>query len=252
MNLLIVDDEPLEREVLTRIITEGEFTGARCFEAHNGAVAVEVARQHVIDLAILDMKMPVMDGLTAAKQIRVERPDCRVIFLTAYEEERYAEQELRELDAKAYLLKPAHPKEVARTLREFFPARTHPRTESTEVHPIRRIKEYIKRHIAEEITLESLAEVVHLHPQYVSRLFKQKAGMTVTDYIIQVRLEKARQLLSETDLSMAQIGERCGLLDPNYFSRLFRKYEGMTPTQYRKRQMASPNLLPYQFQQSLF
>ncbi|MED4727647.1 response regulator [Aneurinibacillus migulanus] len=253
MNLLIVDDEPLEREVLARIISKGGFTQARCFEAQNGADAVEVARRQTIDLAILDIKMPVMDGLTAAERIRAEQPNCRLIFLTAYEEERFADMGMHEFGIERYLLKPVHPQEIARTLREFLPSpKNGTSLDAEETHPVFKIKSYIKRHLAEELTLESLAELVHLHPQYVSRLFKQKAGLTLTDYIIQIRLEKARRLLAETELSMAQIGELCGFLDPNYFSRLFRKHEGETPTKYRKRRKAMPNLPPYQFQHSLF
>lgn len=255
MNLLIVDDEPLEREVLTMIIAREAFAGTNCFEAHNGMDAVKIAKQHPIDIAILDIKMPIMNGVTAARIIRAERPECRMIFLTAYEKEEYAEKGLEELGAEAYLLKPAHPKEVVQTLRRFLPVHIHNQvlhTRREESDPIRTIKEYIQRYIAEELSLERLSEVVHLHPQYVSRLFKQKAGITLTDYISQMRLEKAKELLAGTNLSMAQIGERCGLLDPNYFSRLFRKYEGITPTQYRKRQKAEPTLPLYQFQRSLF
>jgi two-component system response regulator YesN len=253
VNLLIVDDEPLEREVLAKIITEGQFAETRFFEAQNGVDAVEVAKQQAIDLAILDIKMPIMDGLTAAERIRAERPDCRLIFLTAYEEERYVDKELYEFGAEAYLLKPVHPKEVACMLRRFIPQSPSSMQDMLdEKHPIDTIKQYINQHIAEELTLEGLAEVVHLHPQYVSRLFKQKAGMTLTDYIMQVRLGRAKVLLSETNLSIMRISEKCGLLDPNYFSRLFRKHEGMTPTQYRKRSKTAVTLPPYQFQQSLF
>ncbi|MFT9848202.1 response regulator transcription factor [Aneurinibacillus sp. REN35] len=253
MNLLIVDDEPLEREVLARIISQGRFTDVRCFEAQNGADAVEVAVRHAIDVAILDIKMPIMDGMAAAARIRTERPDCRLVFLSAYEEERYTDRGLYELAAEAYLLKPVHPKDIERMLHEFFPAPLESaHHHAQEMHPIDRIKEYIKRHIEEELTLESLAESVHLHPQYVSRLFKQRAGMTLTDYIVHVRLERARRLLSDTHLSIAQVGARCGWLDPNYFSRLFRKQEGITPTQYRKKQKATRTLPAYQFQNSLF
>ncbi|MFE4200473.1 AraC family transcriptional regulator [Aneurinibacillus aneurinilyticus] len=63
--------------------------------------------------------------------------------------------------------------------------------DAEETHPIYKMKLYIKRNLAEELTLESLAELVHLHPQYVSRLFKQRTGLTLMDYIIQIRLEKA-------------------------------------------------------------
>ncbi|MED0678093.1 response regulator transcription factor [Aneurinibacillus thermoaerophilus] len=251
MNLLIADDEPLEREVLIRIIDECGFVNARCFEAGNGADAVETVRREGIDVAIMDIKMPIMDGITAAIKIKAVQPACRVVFLTAYEPEDY--QGVSYIKADAYLLKPAHPKEVKQMLSLFNPAFFRFSKQAVnEIHPVDKIKEHISKRISEELRLESLAEVVHLHPQYVSRLFKRKVGITLTEYIIRLRLEKSKYLLASTDLSVAQIGEQCGFPDSNYFSRIFRKREGIAPTEYRKWQRTITVLPPYQFQNSLF
>ncbi|HEY9577348.1 MAG TPA: response regulator, partial [Pseudobacillus sp.] len=86
MNLLIVDDEPLEREVLTMIINKGKLGIDRVVEAKNGMDAVQLATEKQIDLVLMDIEMPVMDGLTAARMIKKNLPDCRIIFLTANNE----------------------------------------------------------------------------------------------------------------------------------------------------------------------
>jgi two-component system response regulator YesN len=253
MNLLIADDEPLEREVLTRMIKDYKFGITRYFEAQDGADAVAVTRSERIDFVIMDIKMPVMDGLTAAERIKAEYPDCRIIFLTAYDEERYAGKGIHEIGAEDYLLKPVHPNEVKQALARFIPIISYTDRQLQDgKDPIEKIKEYIQLHIEHELTLENLAAIVHLNPQYVSRLFKKKTSLTLTDYIIHSRLEKAKRLLATTNFCVAEISERCGLLDPNYFSRVFRKYEGMTPTQYRQQQKAIQTVRPYQFHTSFF
>jgi two-component system response regulator YesN len=76
--------------------------------------------------------------------------------------------------------------------------------------------------------------IVHLSEQYLSRLFKQETGCTITQYITVRRLEKAKQYLSYSHKTVTEISEKCGFSDPNYFARVFKKYEGTTPTQYQQ------------------
>lgn len=94
--------------------------------------------------------------------------------------------------------------------------------------------QYLRQHCAEKLPLEELAKSCFYNPSYFSRRFKEQFGFTVTDFLAQSRLEKARELLSGTHLSTEQIALDCGFGSKNAFYRLFREQIGITPGQYRR------------------
>lgn len=100
--------------------------------------------------------------------------------------------------------------------------------------PIFEAKQYIDAHFAESISLEELADHVHLSPAYFSVIFKKEAGQNFSDYLALRRIQTAKQLLRTSDLSVAAVGEAVGYQDNRYFSRIFSKLVGVKPSQYRK------------------
>lgn len=96
-------------------------------------------------------------------------------------------------------------------------------------------KQWIREHISEDISLNKLANYVHMSPNYLSALFKQATGETFIEFSIRTRFELAKQLLIQPDIKIYQIAEKIGYTDANYFSIAFKKSEGMTPSQYRAR-----------------
>lgn len=94
-------------------------------------------------------------------------------------------------------------------------------------------KKYINEHFTEPLTLEKVAEVVFVSPSYLSRLFSNEVGMGFMEYVTQLRLEKAKQLLGEKDAKVFEVGEKVGYDNPQYFSRIFKKYTGISPTEYK-------------------
>lgn len=97
------------------------------------------------------------------------------------------------------------------------------------------IKEWINDHYAEHADLGSLATMVFLTPTYLSKLFKQETGYTITDYVTEVRLQHAKQLLSrQQHLKVQEIGRQVGYGDPAYFNKLFKRMVGVTPAEYKK------------------
>lgn len=84
------------------------------------------------------------------------------------------------------------------------------------------------------LSLVELADRLQLSPSYLSRIFKEHCGYSFSDYLTQVRMEKGKALLLETDLKIKEIGERVGYLKSDYFIKLFRECIGMTPGEYRK------------------
>ena len=95
------------------------------------------------------------------------------------------------------------------------------------------ITEYIERHYDKELHLELIADEFGLSPKYVSRLYKDATGLSITDTISRTRMEKAKELLLDTDLKIGDIAERIGIHSRTTFLRLFKKYEGVSPMDYR-------------------
>lgn len=106
--------------------------------------------------------------------------------------------------------------------------------EQQEVRPIKHCKQYINDHYGEQITLESMARELYLNPVYLGALFKSKTGISFTNWLLTVRIEKAKELLKTSKLSIYEIAEKVGYQDAKHFSRLFAKHEGIKPNEYRK------------------
>lgn len=98
---------------------------------------------------------------------------------------------------------------------------------------IDRAKHYIRQHFAEDLSLEEAAKSVHLNPFYFSKVFKEHVGETFIDYVTGLRIDLAKQLIEEGDLSLKQVSYQVGYKDPNYFSRVFKKVTGVAPSEYR-------------------
>ncbi len=96
------------------------------------------------------------------------------------------------------------------------------------------VKEYIDVHFNEMLLLNDLAEQFFINKYYLTRVFKEQFGLSVSHYIMQQRITHAKHLLRFSDHSIEQIASLCGLNDANYFSRVFRKVEGVSPGEYRR------------------
>lgn len=92
---------------------------------------------------------------------------------------------------------------------------------------------YIRDRFTEELSLEDVAEQVHLNPYYFSKVFKQQTGETFIDYVTRLRIGKAKDIMRDGELSLKEVCYAVGYKDPNYFSRVFKKVTGVTPSEYR-------------------
>lgn len=107
---------------------------------------------------------------------------------------------------------------------------------SRENHIIYDIASYLENHYAEDISLQDMAARFFLSREYISRRFKQEFGVNISDFLAGVRIEKAKLLLLNPQLRIAQVAEMVGYQDEKYFSKVFKKQEGQTPNEYRKEQ----------------
>ena len=94
---------------------------------------------------------------------------------------------------------------------------------------------YIRENCADEISNTEIGAIFGYHPFYVSRVLKEKKGITLRQYIINYRLKAAKRMLEHTKLSMAEIAEETGFTDASYFTKTFRQTFGMTPKEWRNK-----------------
>ena len=101
-------------------------------------------------------------------------------------------------------------------------------------HMVRAAREYIKNHYAEPIRLEDAARAATYHPNYFSGVFKQETGMNFSEYLTEVRIDAAKELLRNTRMSIRAVAEQVGYKDEKHFSKSFKKTVGVSPKDYRK------------------
>lgn len=96
------------------------------------------------------------------------------------------------------------------------------------------VKEYLDRNYAEKVTLDGLATHFYINKYYLTKVFKEQYGQSITAYLLNVRITKAKQLLRFSEKSVEEIGMEVGLGAPHYFSQTFKSVEGVPPSVYRK------------------
>lgn len=99
---------------------------------------------------------------------------------------------------------------------------------------IQTIQQFVSKNLSRPITLKEIADQVHLAPEYVCALFKKHTGQTLTQFIIEQRIEQAKIQILTTDFTLNTIAEKCGFRDYCYFSNTFKKITGKSPSQYQK------------------
>ena len=260
IRLLIADDEKLEREALAEMV-------ARRFEhevvlelAENGRKAADTAVLWGADLILMDIEMPGMSGLDAARAVLAQRPGCRVIFVTAYSLFQYAHEAVH-LGACDYLLKPVDPDELEasirramrqveaeRKLEELAAAKALPEPQDAGAAPaedaadedspaamvMAQVRRYLEDNYMFDLSLDSVGEILHISPAYLSAQFKKYQKMNFLDCLTELRINAAKKLLADPLRSTAEVASMVGYDDSSYFARAFKKRTGMTPTQYRR------------------
>ena len=261
IRLLIADDEKLEREALAELV-QRRFEREVVLEvAENGRKAADTAVLWGADLILMDIEMPGMSGLDAARAVLAQRPSCRVIFVTAYSLFQYAHEAVH-LGACDYLLKPVDPDELEasvrramrqieteRKLEELAAARPQPEQTETEEEAedapeesensqtalvMAHVRRYLEDNYMFDLSLDSVGEILHISPAYLSAQFKKYQKMNFLDCLTELRINAAKELRADPFRSSAEVASMVGYEDASYFARAFKKRTGMTPTQYRR------------------
>ena len=109
------------------------------------------------------------------------------------------------------------------------------KTDKKETTTLNKIKDYINENYKQELNLQTIADTFYLNKFYLSREFKKQYDITINNYIAQIRITKAKNLLRFSDKSITEIALEVGIQDPNYFARQFKKVEGMSPSEYKSK-----------------
>lgn len=258
--ILVADDEPIERQVVCKNIRNYFAEDVEICQAANGPEAVAVFSKEACQIALLDITMPGMSGLDVAETIRKENKSCIIIFLTAYDEFEYAKRAIR-VRALDYLLKPGTREELIAVLEEalqlvhdggegergagpdapFADAAGNEHMDSVKNRIFKeQIHEYIEQHYMEDISLQDAANQLNYSDPYFCRFFKQNFDKNFIMYLSELRVEKAKELLSDMTVNIRDIGQRVGFRDSGYFTKVFKRITGMTPSEYRLTALSHP------------
>lgn len=242
-SLMIVEDEDNTREGLTNYIDWLELGFQVVASVRDGKDAIEYMEQHhePIDVILSDIRMENISGLELARYVSEQQLRTKVILLTAYRDFEYARTAIS-YHVVEYLLKPVQIQELKKVFRKVRQQIEAADTQSTDsedrvgVGLIEKAKGYIDQHYSEKnCSLEQVAAYVGVVPSYLSKLFRLKTGKTFTDYITQVRLDAAKDMLRHTDRKVHEISELLGYGSARHFSKVFRNATGMLPKEYRDR-----------------
>lgn len=247
IKVMLVEDEETIRKGLKRLIEE-TIGGFRVIaEAGNGKEALELLHAKQPDLVISDIRMAEMDGLEMIKRIRERHQELHLIIISGYAEFEYAKQALR-YGVADYLLKPIDRVELAQVLDKFRKVKQQGgNVASKEADEegrqsralIRRVKAMIEERLDQEISLQLIADQVHLNHQYLSVLFKTETGQNFSEYVTRSRIDKAKQLLAGTHLKIYEVAQLSGYMSAKHFMSVFKSMEGTTPSEYRESSQAN-------------
>ena len=95
------------------------------------------------------------------------------------------------------------------------------------------VKDYLRKHLNENVGMQELSEATGYSAGYLSRLFRRQEGVTVHDYLTMLRMNLARELLLNTNLRVYEIADHCGYDNATYFIKVFRSINGLTPQEYK-------------------
>ena len=239
LRVLLVDDEIMIREGFKQLFDWQAHDCEVVGEAGDGMEALTQIDTLRPDIVIMDINIPIMNGLKVIQLSRIKHPNTAFVIVSGYDDFSYCREALR-LQITDYILKPVNYEEFGTCIDNLkislFERRVSSAAEpeKQEERAITGITRYLQEHLAEEISLSVLAEQFHLNPQYISQLFKSEIGVNFLVYLTNIRMEKAKKLLLSTALSIAEVAEQSGYGDYRVFTKVFKKSEGSTPSQYRR------------------
>lgn len=250
--ILIVDDESRTREGVRRVLEAWSAGHYRIETASNGIEALEWLTHNKANLLVTDIRMPEIGGLDLVQRINEQLPNPPVvIIISGHPEFDYAMKALQ-FGVVEYLLKPLDKTKLIKAVemamkREESKHRIERmeklvdqklldtvQEESNYCSQVQEAIQYLKEHMQKPLTMRDTADHIHMNASYLSVLFKEQTGLTFSDYLTRKRMQRAKELLSGTRLTIVDIADQVGYQTAKYFVKVFRSLEGISPGEYRK------------------
>jgi len=226
--LLIVDDE----EMLLELMSESLGRHFNVITARSGNKALEQIITGRIDCVTLDMELPDIDGVEILKRLRHHDKSLPVLVVTGKSCLEYAEK-CADCGVSAYIKKPFQMPDLVQRITELFTSIQHdkgPFISERIQHPkLKKALACIQMNYCEAPGIESLAHSLDVSSGYLSRLFKKELGMTFSRYLNRLRVGKAKALLKNEDITIAEVMTRAGFKTEQHFFKEFKRVTGMTP-----------------------
>ncbi len=225
MKIIVADDEAPARFLLTSYLCDEGFKVEDILEASDGEELVALVKQSKPRIAFVDIRMPGLDGLAALERCVPLTPETAWVIVSSFAEFEYARSALR-LGVTEYLVKPVDPADLHNCLYRHQLLASGPERDPV----IGRILDHIEKNYNADVSIGDLAEMMNLTPNYLSSLFHKKVGETFMSYLTRVRVTKARQLLQQGTMSVAEAARTVGYADVRHFSRRYKEVLGEYPS----------------------
>ena len=238
LTVYIADDEVWITLGLKKLLEKSGYEIWVVGTANNGLTAKVEIGEFKPDVVFTDIRMPGLSGLELLRAIPEVSPDSKVVMISGYAEFSYA-QEAVQHHAYDYLLKPIKAEELDRVLKNILAERGEYAEIQEEVTPlsdrmIDQVIEEIRNHYMEDIQLTTLASKYAVSTGRLSTMIKEQLQMNFSDYVAQLRIQRAKELLTDDTMSIQEIAEIVGYNDYFYFTKVFKKVQGISPSKYRK------------------
>lgn len=238
MKVYFIDDEEWLISELKGILDWGQYNFEICGYSTDPFVAQEEILRLQPDLVISDIYMDGMNGLQLAQNVRSQNKNTVFCFLSAYDNFEYAVSALK-LGAIDYLTKPINVQELISVLEKFTQSKEKKVGAADETLADNSIINSIVKEIqlshATDQSLSAYAKRYGYNASYLSSLFKKEMGVSFIEYVIQYRINKAKELLVSSNQPIGLIAYQVGYNEYYHFAKAFKKNVGVSPTEYRER-----------------
>ena len=239
--VLVVDDEYLIAQSIARNITSTNDDFEVIAIENSAGNAWKRIEELTPDIVFTDICMPEMDGLKLARKISENSPYITCVIVSGYNDFEYAQSAIR-YNVHDYLLKPIDKAELSAVLAKISKKvlTSQAKLEDTNIFSREKqdeivdfIKKYIQNNYGSQIDFESLANSFGLSLSYLTKLFVKCENVTPSRYLREYKINIAKHLLRNKNISISTISEELGYLDQFHFSKSFKSITGMSPSEYR-------------------
>ena len=252
--LVIIDDNTAGTDALTKTVDWAKIGCRVAGVAYDGNRGMELILREKPDVIISDIRMPSLDGLSMLEYTRQFLPDCRCVFISAFDDFKFAQRAVR-LGAVDYLLKPFLDEELLKAVQKALPAGVPAECpENENARPalpddaalssslaVERMIGYIRENLSEPLTLAKMSARFGFVPSYISSLIRKHTGRTFSALLTGERMAAACRLLTDPAIHIDEIAERTGYKNYVSFYKVFLRSQGVSPSAYRNGQRRKEN-----------